>query len=113
MPVRLSMSTMVRSRLSDSFTFTVSDGAGGSIGATAFGITVTPVNSAPSLATNAGSTVVQGSTDFITSGELQVTDADNTPAQLIYTVTTAPAEWPTRIDYSPWRGDHELHASGH
>ncbi|MBK5281449.1 MAG: hypothetical protein JJE16_05120, partial [Nitrospiraceae bacterium] len=75
---------------SDSFTFTVSDGAGGSIGATNFGITVTPVNSVPSLATNAGSTVVQGLSDIITSGELQVTDADNAPAQLIYTVTAAP-----------------------
>src|SRR5438309_1641907 len=32
-------------------------------------ITVNPVNSIPSLATNAGSTVVQGLTDLITSGE--------------------------------------------
>src|SRR2546423_12720840 len=53
-------------------------------------ITVNPVNSIPSLATNAGSTVVQGLTDLITSGELQVTDADNMPAQLTYTVTIAP-----------------------
>ena len=53
-------------------------------------ITVNPVNDAPSLAMNAGSTVIQGLTDFITSGELQVTDADNTPAQLTYTVTTVP-----------------------
>ncbi|HSS31025.1 MAG TPA: cadherin-like domain-containing protein, partial [Nitrospiraceae bacterium] len=53
-------------------------------------ITVTPVNSAPTLVTNAGATVFQGLSDPITSGELQVTDANNTPAQLIYTVTTPP-----------------------
>ena len=35
--------------ISDSFTFTVSDGNGGSIGSTTFAITVTPVNEAPSL----------------------------------------------------------------
>ena len=34
---------------SDSFSFTVSDGAGGSIGSTVFGLTITPVNDAPSL----------------------------------------------------------------
>jgi hypothetical protein len=37
-----------------------------------------------------GSTVVQGLSDLITSSELQVTDGNNTPAQLIYAVTTAP-----------------------
>ena len=35
--------------LSDSFTFTVSDGNGGSIGSTVFAITITPTNDAPSL----------------------------------------------------------------
>ena len=86
---------------SDSFTFTVSDGAGGNIGATNFGITVTSVNSVPSLATNAGSTVVQGLTDLITSGELQVTDADNTPAQLIYTVTVGPVNGQLELTTAP------------
>jgi hypothetical protein len=76
---------------SDNFTFTVSDGAGGNIGATTYGITVSPVNSSPILAINAGSTVVQGLTDIITAGELQVIDLDNTSAQLLYTLTTAPA----------------------
>jgi hypothetical protein len=55
-------------------------------------ITVTPAgNSAPSLTANTGSTVIQGLTDVITLGELHVTDADNSPGQLLYTVTTAPA----------------------
>jgi choice-of-anchor B domain-containing protein len=35
--------------LSDSFTFTVSDGNGGSVGSTVFAITITPTNDAPSL----------------------------------------------------------------
>ena len=87
--------------LSDSFIFTVSDGAGGSIGAITFGITVTPVNSAPSLAINTGSTVIQGLIDLITSGELQVTDVDNTPAQLIYTVTTAPVNGRLELTTAP------------
>ncbi|MBH0179953.1 MAG: hypothetical protein HP491_19350 [Nitrospira sp.] len=54
-------------------------------------ITVSPVAySAPSLATNTGSIVVQGLTDVITSGELQVTDLDNTPDQLVYTAISLP-----------------------
>jgi hypothetical protein len=65
-------------------------------------ITVTPaVNSVPSLATNAGSTVYQGFSDPITSGELLVTDADNTPAQLIYTVTTAPVDGRLELTTAP------------
>ncbi len=86
---------------SDNFTFTVSDGAGGNIGATTFGFTVTSVNSAPTLAVNAGSTVVQGLTDVITAGELQVADLDNTPAQLVYTVTTAPLNGQLELTTAP------------
>ena len=85
----------------DSFMFTVSDGAGGAIGTTTFGITVTPVNSVPTLAVNAGSTVVQGLTDIVTLGELQVADLDNAPGQLIYTVTTAPANGQLELTTAP------------
>ncbi len=38
---------------SDSFSFTVSDGQGGTIGSTAFALTITPVNDAPSLGLSA------------------------------------------------------------
>ena len=86
---------------SDSFTFTVSDGAGGNIGATTFGITVTPVNSVPTLAVNAGSIVTQGLTDIITASELQVVDLDNTPGQLIYTITSAPADGQLELTTAP------------
>ena len=65
-------------------------------------LTVTPApNIVPSLTTNAGSTVVQGLTDFITLGELQVTDADNTPAQLIYTVTVGPVNGQLELTTAP------------
>ena len=64
-------------------------------------LTVTAVNSVPSLVTNAGSTVVQGLTDLITSGELQVADVDNQPAQLIYTVTTAPVNGRLELTTAP------------
>ncbi|MGQ0667845.1 MAG: cadherin-like domain-containing protein, partial [Nitrospiraceae bacterium] len=87
--------------VSDTFTFTVSDGAGGNIGATTFGITVTPVNTVPTLSTNTGSTVTQGSSDVITSSELQVTDLDNQPAQLVYTVTTAPLNGHLELTTAP------------
>ena len=88
-------------------------GQGAAIGATTFGITVTPVNIVPSLATNAGSTVVQGLTDLITSGELQVTDADNTPAQLIYTVTVGPVNGQLELTTAPGVAITSFHASGH
>ena len=76
---------------SDSFSFTVSDGAGGTIGSTTFNITVLPVNDAPTLTTNAGLTVAEGaSATPITSSMLLVSDVDNTSAQLNYTVTVLP-----------------------
>ncbi len=86
---------------SDSFTFTASDGAGGNIGATTFGITVSAVNSVPSLAANTGSTVTQGLTDVLIASELQVVDLDNSPSQLVYTVTTVPANGQLELTTGP------------
>jgi hypothetical protein len=85
----------------DSFTFTVSDAAGGNIGVTTFGFTVTPVNSSPTLSTNVASTVVQGLTDIVTASELQVIDLDNTPAQLAYTLTTGPLNGRLELTTAP------------
>ncbi|MCX5728622.1 MAG: Ig-like domain-containing protein, partial [Nitrospirae bacterium] len=64
-------------------------------------ITVTAVNDAPVLGANNGSTVLQGLSGPITSGELQVTDVDNTPAQLIYTVTIAPIDGRLELTTAP------------
>lgn len=42
--------------ISDSFTFTVGDGAGGSVGATSVTLTITPVNDVPTITSNGGAT---------------------------------------------------------
>jgi uncharacterized repeat protein (TIGR01451 family) len=62
---------------SDGFTFTVSDGAGGSIGSTAFNITVTPVNDAPAV--TAGGTLSYTENDAATpiDGTITVNDVDS------------------------------------
>ncbi|MBR9971305.1 cadherin-like domain-containing protein [Magnetospirillum sulfuroxidans] len=84
--------------ISDSFTFTVSDGAGGSIPATTFAITVTPVNDAPSVATNTGLTVSKGTATAITTTQLNEGDPDDAGTGLTYTVTTAATHGSVWID---------------
>jgi len=75
---------------SDSFSFTVSDGAGGSIGSTIFNITVTPTNDNPNLAINTGATITTGATVVIGNSNLLISDPDNTASQLILTLGAAP-----------------------
>ena len=74
---------------SDSFSFSLSDGTATVPGSVA--ITVTPVNDPPVIGTNLGLTVAEGGTASVTSSRLSASDPDNTPAQLVYTVTTSPA----------------------
>jgi VCBS repeat-containing protein len=74
----------------DAFTFTIADGAGGTIGPSTFNLTITPQNDNPVLTLNTGKTVNEAATaQIIPNTELQVTDADNTAAQIIYTITAA------------------------
>ena len=75
--------------VSDSFSFSVSDGNGGTVGITTFNITVTPTNDNPVLAINAGLTVAEAASAIIDSSVLQVTDPDAGDT-LTYTVVTAP-----------------------
>ena len=83
--------------VSDSFDFSVDDGAGTSTSGT-FNITVTPVNDEEVLATNTGTTVNEASTgNVITTAMLETTDVDNTAAQLIYTVTAATGNGTLRL----------------
>ena len=78
---------------SDSFTFTVSDGAGGSIGTTTFSITVNAVNDPPSITANTGLTVDEDSGDAtVTSGMLQATDSEQGAAELTFAMSTAPTK---------------------
>jgi hypothetical protein len=53
--------------------------------ASKWGLTVT--NSAPTVATNTGTTLAGGATTTITNAMLNSTDSDNTASSLIYTVT--------------------------
>jgi len=92
---------------SDSFTFTVSDGNGGSIGATVFAITVTPVNDAPVLAVNAGAVVAEGAAVTIGSAQLQATDADP-GTTLTFTVTSAPSSGALNLASSFTQADIDL-----
>ncbi|MDJ0829095.1 MAG: cadherin-like domain-containing protein [Desulfobacterales bacterium] len=78
---------------SDNFTYELLDADGGVSDTGTVTITITPVNDNEQvLAVNTGTTVAEGSTgNPITATMLQTTDVDNTADQLIYTVTTAPA----------------------
>src|SRR5262249_6730102 len=73
-------------------TFSVSDGAGGSISSTTFNITVTPVNDSPTVATNAGLIVNGCASRTIGNTKLLVSDPDNTASQLTYSLTVVPTD---------------------
>ncbi|MBD2041903.1 cadherin-like domain-containing protein [Microcoleus sp. FACHB-672] len=72
----------------DSFTYQANDGLLNS-NAVTVSITVDEANAVPVLARNAGLTLNEGAGVSLSSAMLQTTDADNLPAQLIYTVTAS------------------------
>ena len=79
---------------SDSFQFSLADGGeDGSTPATGtFNITVTSVNSSPTVATNTGSTVDEGSSgNVLTTAMLNEGDPDDSGSGLTYTVTSVTA----------------------
>ncbi|CFX14665.1 Cadherin [Syntrophomonas zehnderi OL-4] len=81
----------------DSFSFTVSDGNGGTIGSTAFAITITAVNDAPVISVNTGLSLNEDApASTITSAILAATDVEGDP--LTYTVTSAPAKGTLKKD---------------
>ena len=83
--------------LADSFAFNVDDGAGAAT-AGGFAITVTPVNDEQVVTTNTGTTVAEASTGtVITTAMLETTDADNTPVQLVYTLSAVPGNGTLRL----------------
>ncbi len=74
---------------SDSFTYTISDGNGGTETALAR-IVIVGTNDEQLISTNAGRTVAENSTGtVINNTDLQTTDVDNPTSQLVYTITTA------------------------
>jgi len=72
---------------SDSFAFSLSDGAAAVTGS--FAITVTPVNDAPVVTTNTGLTLNEGASALISNAQLASTDPDNSAAQRVYTLTAS------------------------
>ncbi len=73
---------------SDSFTFTVSDGAGGNIGSTSFKIGVTPVDDPPQIISNGPLTIAEGAITTITKTVLQTSDPESQP--LTYKLVAQP-----------------------
>ncbi len=88
------------STLTRSATFTVNDGTAGSNVQTR-DITLSPVNDEQSLDTNAGMTVDEEATATITSTMLSTSDVEQSPAQIIYTVASVPANGALKLDGSP------------
>ena len=76
----------------DSFEFTATDGAGGTIVAQNFSLTVTKINDDPALSANTGLTLDEGASATVTNTMLEVEDVDNTAMQITYTIGTAPAD---------------------
>ncbi|TKB92562.1 MAG: tandem-95 repeat protein, partial [Nitrospira sp.] len=84
----------------DSFTYTLTD-ADGDVSTATVTITVTAVDDAPTLTANTGSTVAEGGSDTINSGELSVGDIDNVAAQLTFSVGTGPTFGRLELTTSP------------
>ncbi|MDB9426220.1 CARDB domain-containing protein, partial [Microcystis aeruginosa CS-564/01] len=59
------------------------------------------VNQTPILGVNKGLTLNEAANAIISLSLLQVTDADNTPTQLTYTLTTLPAEGILKLNNNP------------
>ncbi len=74
---------------SDSFSFTVSDGAGGTIGSTIFSITVSPVNDKPVAADESDSLAEDGLPLDVDLTAL-VSDAETDAADLTYEIVAGP-----------------------
>ena len=72
-------------------TVTVDDD-GGRSASTSFGLTVSPVNDAPTLTANAGLSLAPQNTAAITPSQLKADDVDDAPGDITYTVTTLPTQ---------------------
>ncbi|NLF32487.1 MAG: tandem-95 repeat protein, partial [Planctomycetes bacterium] len=78
-------------------TFVANDGTSNSPVATTT-LTVVVANDAPTLSANAGLTLDEGAAGAIASALLDVTDPDNTAAQITYTVTAVPTHGALKLD---------------
>jgi Cadherin-like/Bacterial pre-peptidase C-terminal domain/FG-GAP-like repeat/Bacterial Ig domain/Bacterial cadherin-like domain len=78
--------------LSDTFVFSLTDGQGGNIANTTFTVNVVPVNDPPELLSLNRVTVSENATFTISSTTLLVTDVEQPPLQIIYSLTNLPTE---------------------
>jgi hypothetical protein len=74
----------------DAFVFGVSDGRGGTIPNTTFAINVTPVNDPPVLRSLNPITVSEDNLITLSNTALLVTDVEQGPGQIAYTITSLP-----------------------
>jgi len=76
---------------SDSVDFTVTDqGGGGKSVSGTFSLSISETNNAPTIATNSGLTLDEGTASTIPRSLLETTDPESGPSGLVYTVDTAP-----------------------
>ncbi len=61
-------------------------------------ITITAVNDVPVMSVNTGDIILKGSSETIDNTELQVTDVDNTSAELQFTLTAVPTNGLLKLD---------------
>ncbi|MDH3539284.1 MAG: Ig-like domain-containing protein, partial [Acidimicrobiia bacterium] len=85
----------------DGFTYQVCDTAALCDSPVAVSITVSNLNDDPVLAQTNALAAVTGAATSITSGDLQVTDIDNTPAQLTFTLEAVPANGDIELSGAP------------
>ena len=81
----------------DEFRFTVTDGTATLVEAT-FAITVFQVSDRPTIDVNSGATLTEQQSVVIGAGLLHAADADDTPEQLVYTLTAAPTSGQLLLD---------------
>ncbi len=72
------------------FGYVATDSQGAVSNSATVTITVTGVNDAPTVDVNTGKTVDEGSVEVLSVTELSASDPDDTGAEIVYTVTTAP-----------------------
>ena len=78
--------------IADAFGFSVSDGDGGSVTGQSFAFTITPVDDTPPVqVANTGLAVNEGASATIIDLQLDYNDAQEPPASVTYTITTAVA----------------------
>ena len=72
--------------------FILTDGDGGTSNTAQQTVNVTSVNDPPVVDTNSELTILQGATGLISNSLLLISDADNTTAEITYTLTVAPTK---------------------